>query len=90
MDDVGQQVVLGQQLAAAGRLGAPLLGERDVHPSGEEVLLVPVALPVAEQNEVIAHLTAKSFQYVRSGYAIRVAVRAVGGYSETAGFTSAR
>src|SRR5262249_3170432 len=33
------------------RLGAPLLGQRDVDPAGEAVLEVPLRLSVAEQDE---------------------------------------
>ncbi len=49
MHDVGQQLVLGEQLAAAARLVLTGLAEPDVDPSGEQVLLVPFALAVAEQ-----------------------------------------
>ena len=54
MDDVGQQVRVLDQLAAAHRLGATLLGEVDVDPAGEEVLLVPVGLAVAQQDERVS------------------------------------
>ena len=40
-----------EQLAAAHRLGLALLGQVDVHPAGEQVLEVPGALPVAEQDQ---------------------------------------
>ena len=53
--DVGQQVVLDEQRAAAHGLGHALLGEVDVDPAGEQVLLVPVALAVAEQHERADH-----------------------------------
>ena len=36
--DVGEQAVLDEQLAAACRLGHPLLGQVDVDPPGEQVL----------------------------------------------------
>ena len=51
VDDVGQQVVLGEQLSAACGLGAADVGERDVDPPGEEIGLVPLALAVAEQHQ---------------------------------------
>ena len=54
--DVGQQVLLAQQLAAAARLGLALRGEADVDPAGEEVLLVPVALAVPEQDQRVRRL----------------------------------
>ena len=43
------------QLAAAHRLGPALLGQVDVDPAGEEVLGVPVALAVAEQDQGVRH-----------------------------------
>ena len=49
--DVRQQAVLDEQRPAAGRLGHALVGEIDVDPPGEQVLLVPLALAVAEQDE---------------------------------------
>ena len=48
---VGQQPVLDEQLAAAARLVLAGLAQADVDPSGEQVLLVPFALTVAEQHK---------------------------------------
>ncbi len=48
---VGQQPLLGEQLAPAGRLDAAPLGERHVDPAGEQVGLVPLALAVAQQHQ---------------------------------------
>src|SRR6266705_2239138 len=48
---VGQQAVLDEQLAAATRLVLTGGAGVDVDRSGEQVLLVPVALTVAEQHE---------------------------------------
>src|SRR6478752_453948 len=47
---VGQQAVLGQELPAARGLLPALRREGHVHPAGEEVGLVPLALAVAEQH----------------------------------------
>src|SRR5690606_13368647 len=49
--DVGEQPLLAHQLAAADGLLAALLGQGHVHPAGEEVLGVPVALAVAQQDQ---------------------------------------
>ena len=53
MQDVGQQARVFEELATAGGFGLPLLGEADIHPPGELVGLVPLALPVAEEDERI-------------------------------------
>ncbi len=42
-------------LAGALALGTALLGEGDIDPAGEEVLLVPFAFAVARQDEVMRH-----------------------------------
>ena len=55
MQHVRQQVVLDEQLAPALGLGDALLAEVDVDPAGEQVLAVPVALAVAEQDERADH-----------------------------------
>ena len=53
---VGQHAGLGHQRAAALRLGPALVAQRDVDPAGEEVLGVPLALAVAEQDQgVLSH-----------------------------------
>ncbi len=49
--DVGEQVVLDELLAAADRLVAALVAERDVDPAREQVARVPLALAVAEQDQ---------------------------------------
>ena len=48
-DDVRQDVLLLEQLATTLGFGFALLGQRDVHPSGELIGLVPCALSVTEQ-----------------------------------------
>ena len=55
VQDVGQQVVLGQQLAAADGLGPALVVEVNVHPAGEQVLRVPFAVAVAQQDQLVSH-----------------------------------
>lgn len=45
----------GDQFAGAVRFGAALIGEPDIHPSGEEVLLVPFRVAVAQQNQGVSH-----------------------------------
>ena len=52
---VGEDPGLGEQLAAAPGLVLALLGQADVHPSGEQVQFVPLALAVAEQDESAGH-----------------------------------
>ena len=47
--NIGEDVALCQQLAAALSLGAALVGQIDVHPAGEQVLLVPLGLAVAQE-----------------------------------------
>ena len=71
---VRQQAALGEQLTAPARLGRALLGQADVDPAGEEVLLVPVALAVPEQDEggVLVVARAHAAEPARNG------VRAVG------------
>ncbi len=49
--NVGQAVEPGDQLAGAHRLGAALLGQVDVHPTGELIGSVPLAFAVAEQDQ---------------------------------------
>ena len=55
VDDVGGQTVLHEQLAATPSFGPSLLGEIDVHPAREQVALVPVALPVSQQDQRADH-----------------------------------
>ena len=50
VDHVREDVVLAQQLTTATGFGATLVGQVDVHPPGELVRGVPLALAVAEQN----------------------------------------
>ncbi len=54
--DVGEDAGLAEELTPADRLGAALVGQRDVDPAGEEVLGVPLALTVAEQDEGVGHV----------------------------------
>ncbi len=53
--DVRLQPRLLDQLAGARRLLLARLAEADIHPSGEEVLLVPVGLTVAQEDEGVGH-----------------------------------
>ena len=53
--DIGEDAGLLHEVAALRGLLASLLGEGDVHPAGEQVLRVPVALAVAEQHECVGH-----------------------------------
>jgi hypothetical protein len=55
--DVGQQPGLDELLAAGDRLLATLLGQRDIDPAGEQVLRVPFALSVAQQDQGAGRLT---------------------------------
>jgi hypothetical protein len=48
VDDVRKQVMLHEQLTAPLSFGHSLWTEVDVDPSGEQVLLIPVALAVAK------------------------------------------
>jgi hypothetical protein len=52
---LGQQPGLHQQLTAALRLAAALVVQVDVHPAGEQVLRVPLALAVAQQDQRRGH-----------------------------------
>ncbi len=53
--DVGQDAGLLELLAGAHALGAALVGEVDVDPAGEEVLGVPVAFAVTDEDERVGH-----------------------------------
>ncbi len=53
--DVGQQPGLAQLHPAGDGLVAALVGEGYVDPAGEEVLGVPVALAVPEQDQRVRH-----------------------------------
>ncbi len=53
VDHVGQQVGVLQELAAADCLLLALLVQVDVHPAGEQVLRVPLALAVAEEDQLV-------------------------------------
>src|SRR6476659_8456311 len=53
VEHVGQQVRVAEQLAAVHRLAAALVVEVDVDPARELVLGVPLALAVAEEDELV-------------------------------------
>ncbi|GAP59238.1 hypothetical protein AHiyo1_24920 [Arthrobacter sp. Hiyo1] len=55
VQDVRENVVLDQKLSAAGCFLAALVVQVDVHPAGEQVLGVPVAVAVAQQNQLVSH-----------------------------------
>ena len=57
VDDVGKEVLLLEQVSGVTGLALALLVEIDVHPAGEEVLGVPLALAVAEQDELYSHVS---------------------------------
>ena len=51
MDEIERQPLLGHHCASFDRFALPLLRERDVCPTGKDVLEIPEALSVAEQYE---------------------------------------
>lgn len=53
VQDIGEQTGVLEQLTAADCLLLALLGEVDVHPTGEQVLRVPFALAVAEEDQLV-------------------------------------
>jgi len=55
VQDVGTHVGRREITAAAARLVAALVGQVDVDPAREEVLQVPLALPVAKQDKGVRH-----------------------------------
>jgi hypothetical protein len=55
VEHVREDVVLHQQLTAAGCFRAALVVQVNVHPAGEEVLGVPFAVAVAQQNQLVSH-----------------------------------
>ena len=57
MDDVGEDPCVAELLATAQGLGAALVGEGDVDPAGEEVLGVPLALAVAEEDQRVGRVS---------------------------------
>ena len=54
-EQVWLEARLGKQLAGTLGLCATLIAQVDVHPSGEEVFLVPNAVAVAQQNQGVSH-----------------------------------
>ncbi len=52
---VGEESFLLEELATALGFAEALLVEVDVHPAGEQVLGVPLALAVAEQDQLVGH-----------------------------------
>ncbi len=55
VDDVGPHVRTREVAPAAARFVATLLGQVDVDPTGEQVLEIPLALSVAQQDERVRH-----------------------------------
>src|SRR3954454_7997751 len=51
MEHVREQIGVPQELATAPRLGFAGGRQTDVHPSGEQVLRIPLALAVTEQHQ---------------------------------------
>ena len=49
------KTVTREQLASVRSFAATLLGESNVDPAGEEILFVPLALPVAQQDQGVRH-----------------------------------
>ena len=46
-----------EELTTVGSLRAALVRQRNIHPTGEEVLCIPFALAVAEQHQFVAHVS---------------------------------
>ena len=44
-----------EELTTVGSLRAALVRQRNIHPTGEEVLCIPFALAVAEQHQCVCH-----------------------------------
>ncbi len=61
---------LGDELAAAAGLGLSGWGKIHVHPAGEAVLEIPLALAVAEQDERRHGCAAKVWSQCRQGLPI--------------------
>ena len=57
VQDIGSESRFYQQLTGPGGFGAALISEGYVNPAGEEVLLVPFAFAVAQQHEVVSHIS---------------------------------
>ena len=55
VQDVGPHAGVREVAAAAAGFVAALVGQVDVDPTGEQVLQVPLALPVAKQDERVRH-----------------------------------
>ena len=55
MGHVETQALLAHQAATGGGLGTALFAQVDVDPAGETVLEVPLALAVAQQDELAGH-----------------------------------
>ncbi|CAH0264841.1 hypothetical protein SRABI83_03481 [Arthrobacter sp. Bi83] len=55
VQDVREHVVLNQELSPAECLLTSLVVEVNIHPAGEQVLGVPVAVAVAQQNQLVSH-----------------------------------
>src|SRR5690606_18109309 len=55
VDDVRRNSRVTQEVTAAKGFVGALVGQRDIDPAGEEVLGVPVALAVAEQDKGVGH-----------------------------------
>ncbi len=53
--DVRENIVLNQEFPAASCFRAALVVEVYVHPAGEQVLGVPFAVAVAQQNQLVSH-----------------------------------
>ena len=51
VDDVRQDASLGEQLATADCLGNALVVQIDIDPAGEQVLRVPLAFAMAQEDE---------------------------------------
>ena len=49
VNNIGEDVALCQQLAATLSLSAALIGQVNVHPTGEQVLFIPLGLAVAQE-----------------------------------------
>ena len=55
--EIRQNAGFLEELTTVGSLRAALVRQRNIHPTGEEVLCIPFALAVAEQHQFVAHVS---------------------------------
>ena len=86
VEDVGQEARRCEQLAGALGLGDALLAEAHVDPAGEQVLLVPVAVAVAQEDQGVRRRHAPSLG--AAGLVIRGELEACRSVTITRGTTN--